>query len=62
MMETIEITEAELKELALAIDKPVIKLLLNSEVPYEKWSPNIHRLVEKELGVERKTVILIPKK
>lgn len=51
-----EITPEQFKELACALDKPVIKLLLNDgKVPFEKWGANILNLVEKELGYSKIT-------
>ncbi len=40
--------------------KPVLKMLVDKGIPYEKWSTNIKTMVADALGVERSEKITVP--
>lgn len=58
--EWISLKEYEQKVLQLLADKPVIKMLVQNGLPFEKWGNNINNLIDKELGATRELRVKMP--
>lgn len=50
------ITEEQYREMAVNVDKPLIRMFKQNGFEFEKWAPNIHQMIHKELKIRPKVV------